>query len=185
MAGRGQSWGPGNPKVGPRSEPDWPARGAGQGCSVGRSGRWAVKLSPSASVFPLQLLEVAGVEPRSRQVPEDLGVLGFPEHQRAHARRDAVQVRRGGLRNGGGVSARCGPAPPGQAPPSTSSLRPEGPSPSLAPSGSFYPTQTPSPPRSLPASLFRPSLARGLHTQEQLLSDRRSSSLYNEVLLVC
>lgn len=78
---------------------------------MGRGGRWAWKRSPWASVFPLQLLEVAGVEPRPRQVPEDLGVLGLPQHQRAHARRDAVQVRRRGLRDRGGVSARRGPAP--------------------------------------------------------------------------
>lgn len=55
-------------------------------------------LPPWASIFPLQLLEVAGVKPRPWQVPEDLGVLGLSQHQRAHARRDAVQVGRRGLR---------------------------------------------------------------------------------------
>lgn len=49
------------------------------------------------SVFPLQLLEVAGVESRPRQVPEDLGVFGLPQHQCPHTSGDPVQVGRGGL----------------------------------------------------------------------------------------
>lgn len=50
-----------------------------------------------ASIFPLQLLEVAGVESGARQVPEKLRVFGLPQYQGAHARSDAVQVRGGGL----------------------------------------------------------------------------------------
>lgn len=41
-------------------------------------------------IFPLQLLEVAGVEPRPRKVPKNLGVLSLPQHQRAHAGRYSV-----------------------------------------------------------------------------------------------
>lgn len=93
---------PGGPGRGweacPGSDSDWLARGAGQGCSV-RVGRTPGREAPWASVFPLQLLEVAGVEPWPRQVPEDLSVLGLPQHQCAHARRDTVQVRRRGLRD--------------------------------------------------------------------------------------
>lgn len=80
----------------PRSDSDWRSPGAGQGCSVDRGGcraGLARRLSPCTSVFPFQLLEVAGVESRSWQVPEDLGVLGLPQHQSAHASCDAVQVR--------------------------------------------------------------------------------------------
>lgn len=49
------------------------------------------------SVFPLQLLEIAGVESRPRQVPEDLGVFGLPQHQCPHTSGNPVQVGRGGL----------------------------------------------------------------------------------------
>lgn len=94
--GTGQSWGQGPWEAGHSSDSDWQVPEAGRGCSVGWGGRRAGKLPPWASVFPLQLLEVTGVEPWPRQVPEDLSVLRLPQHQRAHARRDTVQVRRGG-----------------------------------------------------------------------------------------
>ena len=59
-------------------------------------------------IFPLQLLEVAGIEPRPRKIPEDLGVLSLPQHQRAHA--GAIRSRSGeeGCREG---NCQCaGPA---------------------------------------------------------------------------
>lgn len=183
MAGAGRSRALGGVAVrrrpsGPDS--DWRAPGAGRGCSVGLDKHWAGRPSPWASVFPFQLLEVAGVESRSWQVPEDLGVLGLPHHQRAHACRDAVQVRRGGLRR----QRRCGrgqrprrrprtrltlyPNPsiqcphPGLQAPSQHFVQrcpwPEDPSPVLLNIGSSYRAQTPPPPRSLPALL--PFLAR-------------------------
>lgn len=76
-------------RVAEGSEPA-PAAGAPPGSVLLLGG------AAGGSVFPLQLLEVASVEPRPREVPEDLGVLGLPQHQRAHASRDAVQVGRGG-----------------------------------------------------------------------------------------
>lgn len=87
--GRGQA----GPRPGPRIGGP---QGRGRGVVWGLQKRPGT-LPPQASVFPLQLLEVAGVEPWSRQVPKDLGVLSLPQHQRAHARCDAVQVGRGRL----------------------------------------------------------------------------------------
>lgn len=67
--------------------------------------------SVRSSVFPLQLLEVAGVEPWPRQVPEDLGILGLPQHQCPHASSDPVQIWRGGLCGEKALSAQVAPSP--------------------------------------------------------------------------
>lgn len=76
----------------------WLGRGGethGRASASGLSGPRPAR-SVRSSVFPLQLLEVAGVEPRPRQVPEDLGILGLPQHQCPHASSDPVQIWRGG-----------------------------------------------------------------------------------------
>lgn len=153
----------GPPGAGPGSGSDWRAPGAGRGCSVGGATP-AGQRAPGALVFPLELLEVAGVEPRPRQVPENLGVLGLSQHQRAHARRDAVQVGRGGLRARDGVSSGCALGP----------CDAQGPLHPVLLHVAFFSTRTPPPPGSPPALLL-PFLA-WTYEQAQPPGPRRSSS---------
>lgn len=105
----------------------WLGRGGethGRASASGLSGPRPAR-SVRSSVFPLQLLEVAGVEPWPRQVPEDLGILGLPQHQCPHASSDPVQIWRGGLCGEKALSAQVAPSPAALLPGLSSKLEPD------------------------------------------------------------